>query len=652
MKPVIGKTTEGRKVEVDPKALIAGHLLIQASSGGGKSWLIRKLLEETFGLFPHIVIDVEGELKTLREKFDYIIAGASTDDADCLAHPRTAKLLARRLMELNASCIIDIYELKTFEKPMFVKDFVEALINAPKSLWAPRLVVIDEAHLFAPEGDKKGQVSAAAVCDLMGRGRKRGLGVILATQRLSKLRKDAAGECRNKLVGFCNLLADRKRAADDLGFVGKDGLELVRRLDTGQFFAVGPAISKKEVIQIQVGKVQTTHPEPGQGLQVALPPPKEKVRKLLSELKDLPKQAQEEAKTLADAQARIKDLERQLRAAPAQLAPAKGPSKAELEAMGKQAMKKAKDALQKHIDRLRAEVEDKQGGYGRIRRELKAASEMIIAQLVNLDTVTKRISKDSQVKLPKRVEVDTAGEPLVAGAVYRATVPQFVGKMPVRSDIPVGPKSLSGFDDVITSLRTGRDGVVFGARTGRFSSSKPNISNLPKAFDGSTETDEERLGGGAKRLVEVLVRCHPARFTKAQWASLAELSHKSGTFGTYLSKIRSMGLILEERGLFAPTEAAFQMCSANVMNPQTNSEVVDMWKKALGGTPARMIEVVRGAFPEPITKEQLAQSVGITHTSGTFGTYFSKLRSNSLVEVNGNMVRAGDPLLWEPGGAG
>ena len=41
MKLVIGKTTEGHRVEVDPKALIAGHLLIQASSGGGKSWLIR-----------------------------------------------------------------------------------------------------------------------------------------------------------------------------------------------------------------------------------------------------------------------------------------------------------------------------------------------------------------------------------------------------------------------------------------------------------------------------------------------------------------------------------------------------------------------------------------------------------------------------------
>jgi len=74
-----------------------------------------------------------------------------------------------------------------------------------------------------------------------------------------------------------------------------------------------------------------------------------------------------------------------------------------------------------------------------------------------------------------------------------------------------------------------------------------------------------------------------------------------------------------------------------------------MWKRALGGTPAKMIDVVREAFPDPVTREQLAQAVGITHTSGTFGTYFSKLRANQLVEVNGEFVRAGDPLLWEPG---
>jgi hypothetical protein len=623
MKPHIGNTKEGRKVEVNAQALIAGHLLIQASSGGGKSWLIRKLLEVTFGLFPHIVIDVEGELKTLREKFDYIIAGA--DDADCPANVRTAKLLARRVMELNASCIVDIYELKQFEKPMFVKEFIEALLHAPKELWAPRLVVIDEAHLFAPEGDKKGQVSAAAVCDLMGRGRKRGLGVVLATQRLSKLRKDAAGECRNKMVGFCNLLADRKRAADDLGFIGKDGLELVRRLDTGQFFAVGPAISKKDVIQIQVGKVQTTHPQPGQGLQAALPPPKEKVKKLLSELKDLPKQAQEEARTLAEAQGRIKELERQLRAAPPQPAPQEGLSKAQVKALEARlgaSERVAKENLKRHMDKLREEAATQGRGYGRILQQMKSAHGAITAQMKNLEVVATRLAKESQVKLPKRL-----------GAQKVVVHGREVGKT----------EFVPGFNWPMNQ--------VAGTRTGRVNTETEIISNRPKALDKPVNGE---LGGGAKRLVEVLVRCMPAAFTKAQWASLADLSHKSGTFGTYLSKIRSMGLISEERGLFRPTPEAVEfigLAPEQVAPPRNNADVVDMWKRALGGTPGKMIEVLRDAFPEALTRDDLAASVGITATSGTFGTYFSKLRSNNLVEVNGQMVRAGEPLLWEPGGA-
>jgi hypothetical protein len=194
----------------------------------------------------------------------------------------------------------------------------------------------------------------------------------------------------------------------------------------------------------------------------------------------------------------------------------------------------------------------------------------------------------------------------------------------------------------------------FGTRTGRWSTKTENISNRPKAYqlDGSTETDDERLGGGARRLVEVLVRCMPAAFTKAQWASLADLSHTSGTFGTYLSKIRSMGLVLEERGLFRPTPEAVELIGLDARQidpPRNNAEVVEMWKRALGGTPAKMIEVLRSSYPEPLTRDDLASAVGIVATSGTFGTYFSKLRSNALVEVNGPMVVAGEPLLWEPG---
>jgi DNA helicase HerA-like ATPase len=143
------------------------------------------------------VIDLEGEFSTLREKFDYILIGKNGDTP---AEPRSAGLLARRLLELNVSAIINLYELPQQDRKRFVKLFLEALINAPKHLWHPVLVVIDESHVFAPE---KGQSEAmGAVIDLATRGRKRGYCAVLATQRLSKLHKDTAAECNNKLIGI------------------------------------------------------------------------------------------------------------------------------------------------------------------------------------------------------------------------------------------------------------------------------------------------------------------------------------------------------------------------------------------------------------------------------------------------------------------
>jgi len=130
---------------IDLPTLIDTRLLIQANSGGGKSWLIRRLLEQSYGKVQQIVLDMEGEFSTLRERFDYILAGKNSDIP---AEPRSAGLLGRRLLELNASAIIDLYELPQQERKRFVKLFLEALINAPKHLWHPVLVVIDEAHVY------------------------------------------------------------------------------------------------------------------------------------------------------------------------------------------------------------------------------------------------------------------------------------------------------------------------------------------------------------------------------------------------------------------------------------------------------------------------------------------------------------------------
>lgn len=303
----IGGSSTGA-VAIDIDRLIESRLLVQATSGAGKSWALRRILEQTHGRIQHIVIDVEGEFYTLREKFDYVLAGKG---GDCPADTRSASLLARRILELGVSAIIDIYELRHADRIHFVRLFLEALVNAPKELWHPALVVIDEAHMFAPESGSA--ESAQSVIDLQTRGRKRGFVGVLATQRPAALDKNASATCLNRLTGLCVQDIDVKRAAADLGFYKREDIAAIKSLAPGQFFAVGPAISK-EVLLVNVGTVETTHPRAGHRAATP-PPPREKVQAVLSKLADLPKQAEEEARTTADLSRRVRELESELRQA-------------------------------------------------------------------------------------------------------------------------------------------------------------------------------------------------------------------------------------------------------------------------------------------------------------------------------------------------
>jgi hypothetical protein len=305
---ILGRSLDNHNVAIDLDRLVEGRLMLQANSGAGKSWALRRLLEQTHGRIQHLVIDVEDEFHTLREKYDYILAGR--DGGDCPADRRSAELLARRLLELGMSAVISIYEMKPDEREEFLRLFLESLISAPRSLWHPALIVIDEAHMFAPEGGKS--ETTGAVVDLMARGRKRGYAGVLATQRISKINKDAIAECNNKLIGRAALDVDMKRAGDELGFSKEKQLYL-RTLPAGRFFAFGPALSLT-VVEMEVGPVVTTHPKAGQRSAPPTPAP-DKVKAVLEQLANLPHEAEAEARSVEDLQKKVRALEGDLRKA-------------------------------------------------------------------------------------------------------------------------------------------------------------------------------------------------------------------------------------------------------------------------------------------------------------------------------------------------
>src|SRR5580698_5530072 len=104
---IIGQIVGGKKLELDLPTLVDTRLLIQANSGGGKSWLLR-LIAERAGI-QTIVLDNEGEFASLREAADVLLVGAG---GELPADPRHAALLGRRLLEYKVSAVVDLYELK------------------------------------------------------------------------------------------------------------------------------------------------------------------------------------------------------------------------------------------------------------------------------------------------------------------------------------------------------------------------------------------------------------------------------------------------------------------------------------------------------------------------------------------------------------
>jgi hypothetical protein len=304
---IIGQTIDGGKLECDLPALVDTRLLIQANSGGGKSWLLR-LIAERAGI-QTIVLDNEGEFASLREAVDMLLVGAG---GELLANPRHAALLARRLIEYKVSAVIDLYDLKLSVRRQFVNLFLDSLIHLPRELWRPTLVILDEAHIYCPERGSGEAESTDPVISLMSQGRKRGFAGIIATQRLSKLHKDAAAEANNVIIGRTWLDADQVRAGDALGLSKSDRLKL-RDLQQGEFYAFGPAFSRPGVVHFRSDQVSTTHPRPGQRHLLTAPAPSKAIRGVLDKFADLPHEVEAEIRGLDEARRLIAELERQMR---------------------------------------------------------------------------------------------------------------------------------------------------------------------------------------------------------------------------------------------------------------------------------------------------------------------------------------------------
>ena len=545
----------GKNFEIDLDKLISTRMLIQANSGGGKSYAIRKLLEESHGQVQQIVIDLEGEFSSLREKYDYLLVG---QDGEIPARIQTAELLARKLLKLNVSTIIDLSELKHHERILFVKRFLNSLVNAPKDLWHPCMVVVDEAHQFCPEKSKSESMNA--VIDLMTRGRKRGFCGVLATQRISKLHKDAAAECNNQMVGRTGQDIDQKRAGDILGLATKADIRNLRNLEDGEFWVFGPAIGR-DVKKVEVGLTKTIHMNSKNVLSSPTPTPKN-IEKLLKDVIDLPKEADEELKTTQDMKNKIRELKTKLTILE-KTKPKPELDKLTIDKFKTQGHKEAEiifyktaKEYEKQINVLQKKIID----IGRITgQEVKPITipELKKHHGIPENTITTnaytRPGKQSISKILEKEYTPTQENKPRAGAMkilgwLAGAYPNTLTRQRVATlsgfsikggtfAVYTGQLKRNGFIEGVKELSATEEGLKISEPT-----EIPSGEELLRLWKGKVKK-------GAGEMLQFLFESYPEKVSREELGDATGFSPTGGTFAVYIGELRRNGLIKINEGI-------------------------------------------------------------------------------------------------------
>jgi hypothetical protein len=538
-------------VSTDLDALMRSRMLVQANSGGGKSHLLRSLLEQTHGRVQAIVLDPEGEFGSLREHFPFVLAGK---EGDVPAHPKVARVLARRLLQARASAVIDLYDLTLSERREFVRLFLTELMALPKALWTPTLVVLDEAHLFCPERGSGEAQSTEAVIALCTQGRKRQYCAVLATQRISKLHKDAAAELLNKLIGRTGLDVDMKRAGDELG-MDREGRAGLRDLVPGEFFAFGPALGGR-VRKVRSGSVQSRGPEAGNAA-AATPPAHASVRALVEKIGDLPALAKADEDRVAMLERTVKELLAKLRAKPGLTDEEREQLIANVRAEAeRRAIQHMTDVLQSVRDTVVAAINGRVASLGeRPRTESKSialtAPTIVTSPARGVPVAVARSTpaaeqpsvRESNLSQPQQRMLNVLAKCEAMGLTTPsyAHVAVWSGQSPRSSGYEKNLSTLSAAGFV--QRRPGR--LLALTEKGRDFAA---VVRTPPTLEDLHEAWMPFLSGPQQRMVRQLIACFPEATAYIDLAAATDQSPKSSGFEKNLSTLSALGLAERRAG--------------------------------------------------------------------------------------------------------
>jgi hypothetical protein len=551
---------------------VAGEAIgILATRGAGKSFTAAVLVEEMYDAgIQVIVLDPTGVWWGLRGSGRgdglpiYVFGG---QHGDLPLEATAGDLIADLAVDEPHSFVLDLSGFDTKSaQTRFVRSFAERLYRRKAQNRATIHLVIDEADEFAPQRtlSKDEPAMLGAMESIVRRGRSRGLGVTMISQRSAALNKNVLALAETLIVMRTPAPQDRKAVeewishhhlADKLNV-----LDSMPGLRTGTAWIWSPV---RDILkQVEIRHIRTFDsyrtPKPGE-----TPIQPRKIAEIdLDELGKRMAATVERAKATNPVvlQRRIAELEKELRTRPTEQlvehktveVPVLGPSDiAELETVVAQMREIASEITEPIIvkaDELMLALHERKMTDAHIRRDAASLSGTKKPAAASVGAAEKPKLKREPGPSANGFDPTNAQQKVLDAIAWLEDTGLEADRL--RIGWLCGYTQSGHFNNLLSSLKT--VGAITYPTPGLVALTEMGATlSQPPAPALSQEAIQERalsiLMPAQQRVLRVVMRSYPDDISRADVASQLEYS-ESGHFNNLISKLTTLGMITRSRG--------------------------------------------------------------------------------------------------------
>lgn len=596
-----------------PNEISGEAVAILAKRGAGKTNTAVVLVEELHKQgVQFVVLDPVGVWWGIRSGQDGtkedglpvpVLGGAH---GDVPLEPTAGELVADVTVDTGQSIVVDVSEMSKTQQRSFVAAFAQRLYRAKGQSRSIVHVVLEEADEFAPQRvTAKDAPMVGAISQLIRRGRSRGIGMTVITQRSASLNKDVLDQADVLVAMRTTGPRDRKAIEGWIDHQDAEGVELVLpslpNLATGEAWVWNPERSILDRIQVRRRRTFDSSATPGAGGK---------------------------------------------RAEPRSVAPI------DLAALGKRIADTAEKAKANDPAHLRKQIRDLNAEVTRL-HAMAPATETVerVVEVEKIVEVSLLTDADRELMLKAINAVTEAGKAFALLEPVVAKIDENLGDFDVTKIGPIGPKPpvVTRGKGVIVE-KVSRPPLKIGYSQKRPVPAPPPRHEFPDMAAARGDTNGEVTPARQKildalRWFEIVGIDAPS---KQALAPMASTRHTSGGFKNNLGKLRSLGYIdYPQANTVQLTEQGRSIAMEPPVEP-TNESLQFAFKEVVPPAQRRILDALIAVAPESMEREALADAVEVPATSGGFKNNLGKLRTMGAIEYPASgFVRASDLLFPE-----